>query len=139
MMAHVFYLPSMAQEGSKTVNPQDSNKATVSGQPSQTGDQVFPAKQVDKKVSIKSRPNPEYPYWLKGNAKVVLRAIFRASGEVTDIKVVSVAMEYPSGMQRELAEKCVEVARKIKFKPAVKDGQPVSQYMQIEYNFYVPM
>jgi len=29
----------------------------------------------------------------------------------------------------------VEAARRIKFVPAMKDGKPVSMFMQLEYNF----
>lgn len=139
VISPVLYGTAMAQGQSKDVNAQEENKAASSGQTSQADDRVFSTKQVDKKASVKSRRDPGYPYWLKGRAKVVLRAIFRASGEVTDIKVIRVDMENPSVMERELMQQCVEAARKIKFKPAVKDGRPVSQYIQIEYNFMVPM
>ena len=31
----------------------------------------------------------------------------------------------------------LNAARGIKFKPATKDGRPVSQFVTIEYNFYI--
>jgi TonB family protein len=59
---------------------------------------------------------------------VVLRAIFSDSGEVTGIRAVK---SLPDG----LTEKAIAAARKIRFVPAVKDGHPVSVYMQLEYVF----
>jgi hypothetical protein len=34
-----------------------------------------------------------------------------------------------------LTEQAIKAARRIKFIPATKDGQPVSTYIQLEYNF----
>jgi len=34
-----------------------------------------------------------------------------------------------------LTEQAIAAARQIKFVPAVKDGRPVSVFMQLEYNF----
>jgi hypothetical protein len=39
------------------------------------------------------------------------------------------------GLPYGLTEKTMEAARHIKFAPAMKDGRPVSLYIQIEYNF----
>jgi TonB family protein len=74
---------------------------------------------------------PQYTEEARENAvsgTVVLRAVFSASGDVTNIRVVS-------GLPYGLTESAVEAAREIRFSPAVKDGRPVSQYIQIEYNF----
>jgi TonB family protein len=59
---------------------------------------------------------------------VVLRVIFRSDGTITQLKVVK---ELPYG----LTEKAIEAANKIKFKPAEKDGKPVSVNGHIEYTF----
>ncbi|MBA2731430.1 MAG: energy transducer TonB [Acidobacteria bacterium] len=59
---------------------------------------------------------------------VVLRAVFSANGMVTNITTVS-------GLPHGLTERAMEAAKKIKFSPATKNGRPVSQYIQIEYNF----
>ena len=34
-----------------------------------------------------------------------------------------------------LTERAIEAAKRIKFTPAMKDGKPVSVWMQLEYNF----
>jgi len=59
---------------------------------------------------------------------VVLRAVFSSTGQVTDITVIS-------GLPYGLTEKTIEAARRIKFIPAMKDGQNVSTWMLLEYNF----
>lgn len=61
---------------------------------------------------------------------VRLRAILSADGKVTNITVLK-------GLPGGLTEKAVAAARQIKFKPAEKDGRPVSQWVTLEYNFNV--
>jgi TonB family protein len=91
----------------------------------------YTPREVDQKARILSRTQPEYTEEARRNAvsgTVVLRALFSASGEVEDVRVVS---RLPYG----LTERAIEAAREIKFTPAIKDGRAVSQYIQIEYNF----
>jgi len=38
-------------------------------------------------------------------------------------------------LQGGLTEKAIAAARQIRFVPATRNGQPVSMYMQLEYNF----
>jgi len=92
------------------------------------------------KVVIKSKPKPHYPKLAHKQhigATIVLRAIFRASGKVTDVKFSKVM---PADLSDDLVsaftEECMKVAPKIKFKPATKNGHPVSMYVQLEYAFY---
>ena len=59
---------------------------------------------------------------------VVLRVLFRSDGTITHLKVIR---ELPHG----LTEKAIEAANKIKFKPAEKDGKPVSVNGQLEFTF----
>jgi len=54
--------------------------------------------------------------------------VFTPSGQITNIQAVKTL---PFG----LTERAIAVARLIKFTPAMKDGHPVSQYLQLEYNF----
>jgi len=60
------------------------------------------------------------------NTNAALRVVLKASGEVGDIKVVR---DLPDG----LTEECIRVAREIKFEPAMKGGNPVSQYLKVQY------
>jgi hypothetical protein len=54
--------------------------------------------------------------------------VFSSMGEVVDIHAVRLL---PFG----LTEKAIAAARQIRFQPATRGGQPVSVYMQLEYNF----
>jgi hypothetical protein len=57
-----------------------------------------------------------------------MRAVFSADGEVTRIT-------FYSALGFGLTTQAVKAAQKIKFTPAIKDGHPVSMYMQLEYTF----
>lgn len=92
---------------------------------------VFNGGEVNQKARILSKPEPVYTETARQNqvtGTVVLRAIFKANGQVTNITVVS-------GLPDGLSERAVAAARKIKFTPAIKDGHNVSMYFQLEYNF----
>ena len=94
---------------------------------------VYLTSQVTTKVHILSRPEPQYTEEARQagvQGTVVLRAVFAADGTVQNILVVR---SLPHG----LTENSVRAARKTKFVPATKDGRPVSQFVQIEYNFNV--
>lgn len=94
-------------------------------------EETFSPKDTTRKARIIWRPPPIYTKEARENnlhGTVVLRAVFSSSGYVTNIKVVS-------GLAKGLTENAVEAARSIRFFPAEKDGKPVSQYIQIEYNF----
>jgi TonB family protein len=87
--------------------------------------------QVGQKAVVTKKPEPKYTKeakQLRITGTVVLRCVFRASGKITDIAVIQ-------GLPNGLTERAIEAARKIKFKPAIKDGHPVSMWMQLEYNF----
>jgi TonB family protein len=59
---------------------------------------------------------------------VVLNVIFRSDGRISDIRVVR-------GLPDGLTEKAIEAAVKIRFEPAIKDGQPVSVRLNLEFKF----
>lgn len=92
---------------------------------------VYLTDELTTKAFILSREEPQYTdaareHQVEGT--VVLRAIFAADGTVQHILVLH---PLPYG----LTEKAIKAARQIKFVPATKDGRPVSQFIQIEYNF----
>jgi TonB family protein len=92
---------------------------------------VFKPSEVSSKARIISRPEPQYTEEARKNqvsGTVVLRAVFSSNGTVTNIRTVS-------GLPNGLTERAMAAARQIRFSPATKDGRPVSQYIQIEYNF----
>jgi TonB family protein len=122
LMLGKFFAPAVFQPN-RFVMPQPSGPISES--------RYFRPSEVDQKARILSRAEPQYTDEARENAvtgTVVLRAVFSASGDVTNIRVVS-------GLPYGLTESAVEAARGIKFSPAMKDGRAVSQYIQIEYNF----
>jgi TonB family protein len=91
----------------------------------------FTGRDVTQKARVLSKPEPTYtePARKAGvTGTVVLRVIFASDGEVKHIFVIR-ALGYG------LTTQAIKAARLIKFDPAMKDGRPVSMYMQLEYNF----
>lgn len=83
------------------------------------------------KVVVVSKPEPTYTQDARQHqvtGTIVLRCVFRLSGEVTDIAPMST-------LEHGLTEKAIAAAKQIRFIPAIKDGKFVSTYMQLEYNF----
>jgi len=116
-----------AQEAKPSPSPSESQK----NEPAK--DKVYSAKEVDVKAKVKPEPNnyaqpgrdcDEFDYELR----TVLRAVVNKSGAVSEVVLVK-----KSGCSFD--QDAIRVARKTKFEPARKDGQPVSQYVQMEYEF----
>jgi len=87
----------------------------------------------DRKAQIIYKPEPGYTEEArqKGvSGRIILRAALTPDGTVTDIEPVK---WLPNG----LTERAIRSARQMRFFPAVKGGQPVSQYVTLEYNFNV--
>jgi TonB family protein len=61
---------------------------------------------------------------------VELNVIFRSEGSISDIKVVK-------GLPYGLTERAIDAARKIRFEPAIKDGQPVHVRGNLEFTFHL--
>ncbi len=91
-----------------------------------TGERVYTGKELDRRVRIINKPEPEAPPGARG--LVVLQTIFSGDGKVVNIKVVSSPGE-------NLTNAAIRAAQKLKFEPAIKDGKPVSMYMTLEYHF----
>lgn len=94
---------------------------------------VYPGKQVDQRVRILAKPEPEYDQQDRRkhvSGAIVLTAVFCGSGKVTDVIV-------RAGLSDSLNEKAITAARKITFIPAEKDGQKVSQVLTLEYRIHL--
>jgi TonB family protein len=92
---------------------------------------IFNGSEVTTRAQILDRPEPSYSEEARKagvHGMVMLRAIFATDGTVQNIIVLRAL---PHG----LTESAIKAARRIKFVPATKDGRPVSQFIQIEYNF----
>jgi TonB family protein len=95
----------------------------------------FKRNEVTRSAVITSKPEPGFTEEARRNnveGVVRLRAVFDASGRVTNIAVVK-------GLPDGLTEKAIAAAVQIRFTPAEKDGRTVSQYVVLEYNFSVPL
>lgn len=122
-------------------NPNDKDVAVWRDQletmrtstPLQPNEEIFKGADVTTKAVLKSKPEPMYTERARSNGvtgTVVLRAVFAADGTVRNIRAVK-------GLPDGLTQVAIAAARKIKFVPAMKDGKPVSMYIQLEYNFHL--
>lgn len=92
---------------------------------------TFSPREVTTKARLLSRPEPMYTAKAREagiQGTVVLRAILAADGTVRNILLLR-------HLNHGLSEEAIRVARQIKFIPATMNGRPVSQFIQIEYNF----
>jgi TonB family protein len=92
---------------------------------------VLTGKEVSVKARVLSKPEPQYADEARRKqitGTVVLQAIFAANGRVLGIRPVK-------GLPYGLTEQAIDAARHIRFVPAMKDGRPVSLFIQLEYNF----
>jgi TonB family protein len=88
-------------------------------------------KEVDVKAEITDRPEPGYTREARKvgvQGPVVLKLLLLSDGKIDRIRVVR---RLPFG----LTENAIRAACEIKFKPAMKAGQPVAEWVQIEYVF----
>ncbi len=94
-------------------------------------DRVYKSPEVSTRPRVIAKPEPQYTEQARRDqvtGTVVLRVVFSSSGQVTNIQAVQ---KLGGG----LTEKAIAAARQIRFLPAMRNGQPVSMYMQLEYNF----
>ena len=97
------------------------------------GNRVYTGKEVDKKARVLRKPEPKYTkdarkHGIEGT--VILRVVFASTGRVTNIHVIS-------GLPDGLTDRSIEVAQRIKFEPAIKDGHPVSMWFELQYNYHL--
>ncbi|HEX5704948.1 MAG TPA: energy transducer TonB [Pyrinomonadaceae bacterium] len=99
--------------------------------PNDDKDRVYRSPEVSTRPRVIAKPEPQYTEQARRDqvtGTVVLRVVFSSSGQVTNINAVQ---KLGGG----LTEKAIAAARQIRFLPAMRNGQPVSMYMQLEYNF----
>jgi TonB family protein len=97
----------------------------------ETEPQVLPAKRVDSRVTITSKPAPSYTKEARRlgvQGFVVLRTLLGPDAKVSRVRVVK-------GLPAGLTANAIRAACKLKFKPATKEGQAVAQWVTTEYVF----
>jgi TonB family protein len=94
---------------------------------------VFGKGEVQKAARLIESPGAKYPdSALKAKAKgeVRLRLVLAGDGTVKYI----FPMKY---LKHGLTEAAIEAARQIKFEPAIRNGQPASQFLTLSYEFKI--
>ena len=92
---------------------------------------TYPDKEVDTKAEITARPDAVYTREARQmgvQGVVTLKLLLLPNGKIDRIKVVRAL---PFG----LTENALRAACEVKFKPAVKAGNPVAQWVTIQYGF----
>ena len=96
-----------------------------------TGEPVLSAKDVDVRAVINSKPKPSYTKEARRlgiQGFVTLRVLLSARGKIDRVRVLK-------GLRAGLTENAIRSACKMDFKPALKNGQPVAQWLTAEYVF----
>jgi TonB family protein len=91
----------------------------------------FSPKEVDVKAVITAKPDPTYTREARRvgvQGVVVLKVLLLGDGKLDRVRVVR---RLPYG----LTENAIRAACEIKFTPAMKAGQHVSQWVTLEYGF----
>lgn len=97
-------------------------------------EQVLSSKLVDRRVVFRSKPRPGYTMEARRNRKqgfVILKVALSATGTISRVRVLR-------GLPFGLTESAIKAACRLQFKPAMKDGQTVSQWVTAEYVFRLP-
>lgn len=106
--------------------------AEVYGSNSETStERILSSKESDSRVVITAKPQPSYTREARRNGIqgfVTLKVLLSGNSRVTRVRVLK-------GLRNGLTESAMQAACKMKFKPALKDGQPVSQWVIAEYMF----
>jgi TonB family protein len=102
-----------------------------SNQPDADIDRVYRQPEVTTRARLLSKPEPQYTEEARRaqiTGTVILSVVFSRTGQVTNIRTIQ-------PLCCGLTEKAIGAARSIRFVPAMRGGQVVSTYMQLEYNF----
>ena len=91
----------------------------------------YEAKEVDVKAEITAKPLPRYTREARRagvQGIVALKALLSGDGKLDRVRVMR---RLPYG----LTENAIRAACEVKFKPAIKAGQPVAQWVSLQYTF----
>lgn len=95
----------------------------------QDGETYYKTREVDKTVIIKSKPRAETNQTCTENSlRISIRVYFHRSGQISLVKLIT-----PSSCEY-FNENSVDVAYRIKFLPAIKNGQAVSYTTIVQTN-----
>jgi TonB family protein len=92
---------------------------------------ILSSKEVDSRAVIVTKPKPGYTRDARRigvQGYVILKVALSGNRKIDRVRVVR-------GLPRGLTENAIKAACKIEFRPAMKAGQPVSQWLNVEYVF----
>ena len=92
---------------------------------------IYSAREGIQRAEILAKPAPGYTEEARRanvSGVVRLRVVLGSDGNVRHVLVLR-------RLSHGLTEKAIEAARQVRFKPATLNGQPVSQYVVLEYGF----
>jgi TonB family protein len=115
----------------RTAEPWKDQLDTLKFHLGESGANVYVGGPVTTRVRLLAKPEPTYTERARQEqivGTVVLRCVFASDGTIKYILVMQ-------ALQGGLTEKAIAAAKKIRFMPATLNGQPVSMWMQLEYNF----
>jgi len=93
-------------------------------------EKIYKQSEVDQKAKITKRSHPSTDRMCSNDSGLVrVLVVLHKSGKVSDVKSLK-----SSECQR-FNENSLDSAKKIKFNPAVKDGQPVSVSVMVEFTY----
>jgi TonB family protein len=119
-----FLLSVPGGEAKPQDKPADAGEAERIYKPSELDEKPV----LDKRSRAENIPSAQ---GCEGQGTVLLRAVLRKSGKVTDVKVIEKCK------CDVFEERAIRAAQKTKFKPGKKDGVAVSTYLMFEYNYDV--
>jgi TonB family protein len=117
-------------DGEKNIGGRGEGGAT-GNKPDDDPHRVYKSPEVSTRPRVISKPEPQYTEQARRDGTtgtVVLRVVFSSTGQVTNIVAVQ-------KLGNGLTENAIAAARQIRFHPATRNGQPVSMFVQLEYNF----
>ena len=127
--------PSLPARSLVTAETDEDYRCTEDGSLAQLLDRDevggFSEKEVDQKAEITGRPNAAYTQEARKlgvQGVVVLKVLLLGNGQLDRVRVVR---RLPFG----LTENAIRAACEVKFKPAVKAGKEVSQWVTLQYPF----
>jgi TonB family protein len=92
---------------------------------------ILSSREVDSRAVIITKPKPGYTRdarRLGVQGYVILKVVLSSNGKIDRVRVLR-------GLPGGLTENAIKAACKIEFRPALKAGQPVSQWLNVEYVF----
>ena len=130
-LGSVFFFAGNFRDIAQTQNPKPSPTPSPERREKEEPgeDRIYSVKEVDVKAKVMRYDPPQPGTDCPGRMRLLVgvSAVLRKSGKVTEAEVVreSGCTSYDND--------AIRVVSKLKFNPALKDNQPVSQYQRFEF------